>query len=173
MTLPSRHRIRKTLEVWGRARYLSDTEAPHNTEFYEWIGKKHFCFFQTTEKRTPIPSLKASGANHYPRAPALVDRGPWKWFQSNMIKVCYICHNDISSKHKTKKSTNYNFVNKNDNWKRTLYPDRADRTAQYATQIVRPFSILAHIEPPSDRRFLFACRRISFRFLRWTCMKTE
>ena len=27
----------------GRARYLSVTESPHNTEFfYEWMGKKHF-----------------------------------------------------------------------------------------------------------------------------------
>ena len=45
----------QTLAVWGQARYLSVTEAPHNTEFYEWMGKKHFCFFQTVEtgKRTP------------------------------------------------------------------------------------------------------------------------
>ena len=45
----------QTLEVWGRARYLSVPEAPHNTEFHEWIGEKHFCFFQTAEtgKRTP------------------------------------------------------------------------------------------------------------------------
>ena len=37
----------------GRARYLVVTEAPHNTEFYECMEKKHFCFFQTaeTEKR--------------------------------------------------------------------------------------------------------------------------
>ena len=31
----------QTLEVWGRARYLSFTEAPHNTQFYELMGKKH------------------------------------------------------------------------------------------------------------------------------------
>ena len=57
--------------VWGRARYLSIAETPHNIEFlqvswedtfafwnlnaragfefYEWIGKKYFCFFQATE----------------------------------------------------------------------------------------------------------------------------
>ena len=34
----------QTLKAWGRARYLSVTETPHNTEFYEWMGKKHFCF---------------------------------------------------------------------------------------------------------------------------------
>ena len=37
----------RTLDIWGRGRYLSVTEAPHNTEFYEWMGKK--CFFQTAE----------------------------------------------------------------------------------------------------------------------------
>ena len=56
MTLPPRHRIRNSSSgVWGRARCLSVTEAPHNTEFYKWMGKKHFCFFQTAEtgKQTP------------------------------------------------------------------------------------------------------------------------
>ena len=74
MTLPSRHRIRNSNPgVWGRARHLSITEAPYNTEFYEWMGKKHFCFFQTAEtgKRTQTSSsVKGGGANHYPRAPA-------------------------------------------------------------------------------------------------------
>ena len=35
----------QALAVWGRARYLSVTEAPHNTDFHTWMGKKHFCFF--------------------------------------------------------------------------------------------------------------------------------
>ena len=37
------------------------------------MGKKHFCFFQTAEtgNRTPDSGVKGSGANHYPRAPAL------------------------------------------------------------------------------------------------------
>ena len=52
MTLPSRHRIRNsTLEVWGRARYLSVTEAPHNNEFYEWMGKEHSLFLLSCESR--------------------------------------------------------------------------------------------------------------------------
>ena len=36
------------------------------------MGEKHFCFFQTAEtgNRTPNSSVKGSGANHYPRAPA-------------------------------------------------------------------------------------------------------
>ena len=64
----------RALAVWGRARYLSVTEAPHNTNFHTWMGKKHFCFFQTAEtgNRTPNFGVKASGANHYPRAPAQV-----------------------------------------------------------------------------------------------------
>ena len=62
----------RALAVRGRARYLSVTEALHKTEFYEWMGKKPFCFFQTTETgdRTRNSSVKGSGANHYPRAPA-------------------------------------------------------------------------------------------------------
>ena len=62
----------RTLAVWGRARYLSVTEAPHYTNFHTWMGKKHFCFFQTAEtgNRTPDSGVKGSGANHYPRAPA-------------------------------------------------------------------------------------------------------
>ena len=74
MTLSSRHRIRiRALAVWGRARYLSVTEAPHNTNFHTWMGKKQFCFFQTAEtgNRTPDSGVKGSGANHNPRAPAL------------------------------------------------------------------------------------------------------
>ena len=38
------------------------------------MGKKHFCFFETAEtgNRTPNSGVKGSGANHYPRAPALI-----------------------------------------------------------------------------------------------------
>ena len=63
----------RALAVWGRARYLSVTETPHNTDFHTLMGKKQFCFFQTAEtgNRTPA-ELKGSGANHYPRAPALL-----------------------------------------------------------------------------------------------------
>ena len=66
------------MAVWGRARYLSVKEAPHNTNFHTWMGKKHFCFFQTAEtgNRTPNSGVKGSGANHYPRAPALYAAAP-------------------------------------------------------------------------------------------------
>ena len=45
----------RALAVWGRVRYFSVTEAPHNTDFHTWMGKKHFCFFETAEtgNRTP------------------------------------------------------------------------------------------------------------------------
>ena len=38
----------------------------------EWMGKKHFGFFQTAEtgKRTTNSGVKGSGVNNYPRAPA-------------------------------------------------------------------------------------------------------
>ena len=54
----------QTLEVWGRARYLSVTEAPHNTEFYAWMGKK----LQTAENEKQIPNsnVNGSGDKHYP-----------------------------------------------------------------------------------------------------------
>ena len=72
----------RALAVWGRARYLSVTEAPHNTNFHTWMGKKQFCFFQTAEtgNRTPDSGVKGSSANHYPRAPAHVATNDWrKW----------------------------------------------------------------------------------------------
>ena len=56
----------RALTVWGRARYLSVTEAPHNTDFHTWMEKKHFFVFF----KLPRPGVKGSGANHYPRAPA-------------------------------------------------------------------------------------------------------
>ena len=63
----------QTLEVWGRTRYLSVTEFPHNTEFHKWMRKKHFCcFFKPPRPVNEQPStgVKGSGANHYPRAAA-------------------------------------------------------------------------------------------------------
>ena len=81
--------------VWGWARYLLVTEAPDNTEFYELMGKKHFCFLQTAEngKRAPNSSVKGSGANHYPRAPALPLDTQWHdvvatLFQRRYNAVC-------------------------------------------------------------------------------------
>ena len=91
ITLSYKHRIRNLSPDGLRPRTsLSVTEAPHNTEFYTWMGKKHFCFFQTAEtgNRTPNPSVKGSGANHYPRAPA----------RAGLKKQNITTHNASSSK---------------------------------------------------------------------------
>ena len=47
-------------------------ESEYATSWSRYIGLIHFCFFQTAEtgKRIPNSSVKGSGANHYPRAPA-------------------------------------------------------------------------------------------------------
>ena len=80
----------RALAVWGRARYLSVTEAPHNTNFHTWMGKKQFCFIQTAEtgNRTPDSGVKGSGANHYPRAPAR--SGPGRGLITSLHLICYI-----------------------------------------------------------------------------------
>ena len=64
------------MAVWGRARYLSVTEALQNTDFHTWLGKKHFLFLSNRRVREPNSGVIGSGANHYPRASALeaVDR---------------------------------------------------------------------------------------------------
>ena len=64
----------QTLDVWGRVRYLSVTEALHNTEFHEWMWKKHLCFFRTAKTGKRAPNSGVKGANHYLRAPDL-----WAW----------------------------------------------------------------------------------------------
>ena len=52
-------------------------------------GRNIFCFFETAEtgNRTPNSGVKGSGANHYPRAPALVVF----IFHRFTLYVCYIC----------------------------------------------------------------------------------
>ena len=76
-------------------------------------GRNIFCFFQTAEtgNRTPNSSVKGSGANHYPRAPALKhnDLGHfWKSEQSvqNLIivkallrKISFILHHYRYDRH--------------------------------------------------------------------------
>ena len=80
----------QALAVWSRARYLSVTEAPHNTDFHTWMGKKHFFVSSKpprpgTEPRTT--GVKGSGANHYPRVPALW--GPW-WHRDRLSSFEYV-----------------------------------------------------------------------------------
>ena len=40
-----------------RARYLSVTEAPHNTNFHTWMRKKHILFLSNRRDREPNPEL--------------------------------------------------------------------------------------------------------------------
>ena len=91
----------RALSVWGRARYLSVTEAPHNTNFHTWMGKKHFLFFLKpprpgTEPRTlawkaavltttlgPPPRQKAGDTQqHYTSARLTSQTRPEHWEQS-------------------------------------------------------------------------------------------
>ena len=79
----------RALVVWDWVRYFSVTEAPHNTEFHTWMGKKHFCFFQTAEtgNRASNSSVKGSGANHYPRAPTEVE---WNHHWANVWSLLFV-----------------------------------------------------------------------------------
>ena len=59
----------RALAVWGRARYISVTEAPHNTDFHTWMGKKDLCFIQTAEtgNRTPNSAVLTTTLEPPPR----------------------------------------------------------------------------------------------------------
>ena len=73
MTLSSRHRIRNSSPGGLRPSTLPlGHGGSPQYDFHTWMGKKHFCFFETAEtgNRTPNSGVKGSGANHYPRAPA-------------------------------------------------------------------------------------------------------
>ena len=54
-------------------------------------GRNIFVFFQTAEtgNRTPDSGVKGSGANHYPRAPALVTTKSWMnaWIRHEGIEI--------------------------------------------------------------------------------------
>ena len=80
------------LAVWGRARYLSVTEAPHNTDFHTWMGEKQFLFLSN---RTPNFGVKGSGAYYYPRAPPPYSSRNWpkctcSWSQVTKFISCWI-----------------------------------------------------------------------------------
>ena len=75
MTLSSRHRIRISSPGGLRP---STLPLGHGSSPQYWLShvdgeETFFCFFQTAEtgNRTPNSGVKGSGANHYPRAPAL------------------------------------------------------------------------------------------------------
>ena len=110
------------MAVWGRARYLSVTEAPHNTDFHTWMGKKHLCFFQTAEtgNRTPNSGVKGSGANHYPRAPAHIPvTARWKQnmmsYQLQQAGNRIWCHTSYSTL-----ETEYDVIPVTASWKQNM-----------------------------------------------------
>ena len=86
LILSSTHRIRK---VWGRARYLSVMEAPHNIESLRVRKEESFCFFETwrselgSDLRSPI--FQAGSFNHCTRAPAFVVNESLRKFNLNAI----------------------------------------------------------------------------------------
>ena len=73
MALSSRHRTRNSSPGGLRPSTLLLGHGGSPQYFYTWIGKKHFCFFQTAEtgNRAPNSGVEGSGADHYPRGPAL------------------------------------------------------------------------------------------------------
>ena len=58
----------QALAVWGRAHYLSVTEAPHIIESYEWAGKKNLFLWNPRSS-----TFQAGSYNHCTRAPASND----------------------------------------------------------------------------------------------------
>ena len=71
MTLSYKHRIRNSSPGGLRPSTLPLGHGGSPQYFHTWMGKKHFCFFETAEpgNRTPNSSVKCSGANHHPRPP--------------------------------------------------------------------------------------------------------
>ena len=82
LTLSSRHRIRNSSPGGLRPRTLL---LGHGGSPQYWV--LHFCFFQTakTGNRTPNSTLKGSGANHYPRAPAQEPRRQVKIYLQRVV----------------------------------------------------------------------------------------
>ena len=104
MTLSSRHRIRNSSPGGLRPSTLplghGGSQQYFHNNFHTWMGKKHFCFFQTAEtgNRTQNPGVKGSGANHYPRAPAHLSMYMFKGLYQ--IKyILYYCFCTYSKKH--------------------------------------------------------------------------
>ena len=77
----TRFKIR-ALAAWGRARYLSVTEVPHNIESLRVSGEETFCFFETWRPEWELnprsPTFQAGSFNHSTKPPTLVnpDIGP-------------------------------------------------------------------------------------------------
>ena len=80
ITLHSKNRIRSSNPEGLRpSTYLSVTEEVlHNTDFYEWMGKKQFCYFQTAEGPSGSATITHRGASSRttpPGSAAVTHRG--------------------------------------------------------------------------------------------------
>ena len=80
MTLPPRHRTRNSNPGGLRP---STLPLGHGGSPQYWVlrldGEKHICLFQTAATGKQTPNVKGSGANHYPRAPALMAHNVLLW----------------------------------------------------------------------------------------------
>ena len=72
----------RTLAVWGRARYLSFKEAPHNIESSRVSRESTICFFETWMPEWGSnpwsPTFQTCSFNHCTRAPAPLWLGAWR-----------------------------------------------------------------------------------------------
>ena len=66
----------RALVVWGQARYLSVTKAPHNIESLRVSGEETFCFSETWKpewgSNPRSQTVQADSFNHCTRASALI-----------------------------------------------------------------------------------------------------
>ena len=83
-----------TLAVWGRARYLSVTEAPHNTDFHTWMGGKHFLFLSNRRDREPNPKAWKAAVLTTTLGPPPPQRYTLEYFKS--LAHCNMRNNDMN-----------------------------------------------------------------------------
>ena len=87
----------RALAVWGRARYPSVTDAPHNTNSHTWMGKKQFCFFQTARPGTEPRTLAWKAAV----LTTALGPPPSRWSGTCRSAMCHVndmtCHTTASS----------------------------------------------------------------------------
>ena len=94
------------LVVWGRAHYLSVTEALHNIKSSRVSGEETFCFFETWMPEwglnPPSPTFQAGSLNHCARGPRpSFSHCCHKLPYITIMMVNYICYCGTHSRHKT------------------------------------------------------------------------
>ena len=97
----SSHRV-KWLQVF--ARYLSVTEAPHNTDFHTWMGKKHFCFFETAESHINTEPYSTTFSDHVVCYRPYLCYRQTPWAHANILCIHYPLLPGQSDQHQTTQS---------------------------------------------------------------------